>query len=166
MTKEEQELLDQIHHAFAGVILEDGTSLNMTEYYDSGGSRPEYAERAKDDERDDWTAIPDETLEQFIVAFSFTDLKGFRFYIPAYMTWTVRNFRKSGSIIADYTTYAIDPDHYLFEVVPFFKWFTQEQIAAMIEFLEFASRNEDVLDGEVARQNLTKIKEAQQAVVD
>ena len=71
----------------------------MTEYNDSGGYMTGFMEKAKHDERDDWASIPDETLEQFTVTFSFTDLKGFRFYIPAYMDWTVRNHRISHSIV-------------------------------------------------------------------
>lgn len=157
MTPEEKELLDQIHHAFAGVKLDDGTSLNMTEYNDSGGCMPEFLERARCDERDDWTKIPDTTIEQFTVTFSFTDLKGFRFYIPAYMSWTVRNYGSSDSIVADFTVYAIDPKHYLFENTSFCSWFTVEQIAVMKRFLEFAARSE-TLDEVVAKTNLTKIQ--------
>jgi hypothetical protein len=161
MTAEEQQLITLIHHAFAGVMLDDGESLNMTEYNDSGGCMPEFRDKAKDDERDDWTAIPDDTLEQFTVTFSFTDLKGFRFYIPAYMIWTVKNHRTSDSIIADQTIYAIDPFHYLFESTPFWQWFTGEQIDAMVTFLEYAVRNDGTLDSKVARENLAKIRKAQ-----
>ncbi len=74
MTPEEQKLIALIHRAFAGVTLDDGESLNMTEYNDSGGCKPEFKERAKADERDDWTAIADETLERFTVTFCFTAL--------------------------------------------------------------------------------------------
>ena len=161
MTAEEEELVDLVHHAFADVRLDDGVSLNMTEYNDSGGCMPEFREKARDDERDDWTVIPDETLEQFTVTFSFTDLKGFRFYIPAYMIWTVRNHRTSDSIIADQTIYSIDPSHYLFETIPLWQWFTGEQIDAMTQFLEYAARNDDTLDGKVAKENLAKIRKAQ-----
>lgn len=158
MTAQEQDLLDQIHRAFAGVQLDDGTSLNMTEFNDSGGCRLEFREKAKGDERYDWTAIPDETLEQFTVTFSFTDLKGFRFYIPAYMAWTVRNHRTSDSIISDHTVYAIDPSRHFFQGIPFRAWFTLEQISAMSKFLEYAAQNDNTLDAEVARANHAKIK--------
>jgi len=161
MTDEEQKLIELIHRAFDGVRLDDGESLNMTEYNDSGGCQPEFKEKAKHDERDNWTAISDETLEQFTVTFSFTDLKGFRFYIPAYMIWAIRHHRTSDSIIADHTVYAIDPTHYLFETIPFWQWFTRDQVAAMTQFLEYAVRNDNSLDGKVARENLAKIKEAQ-----
>jgi hypothetical protein len=161
MTADEKDLVNQIHHAFAGVRLEDGTSLNMTEYIDSAGCVPEFMEKAKTDERDDWTAIPDKTLEEFTGTFSFTDLKGFRFYIPAYMSWTLKNHHKCDSIIGDWTIYAIDPNHYLFESTPFWQWFTTEQIDTMIKFLEFAIRNPDSLDDTVAKANLRRIKRAQ-----
>jgi hypothetical protein len=161
MTPSEENLVATIRRAFARVTLDDGVSLNMTEYNDASGCMPEFEKKAKYDERDDWAAIPDRTLEQFTVTFSFTDLKGFRFYIPAYIIWTVRHHRESESIIADYTIYAIDPSHYLFETIPFWQWFTAEQIDAMTRFLEYAVENDGSLDGKVARENLAKIKEAQ-----
>ena len=163
MTDEEHGLIALIQRAFASVKLDDGESLNMTEYNDSGGCRPEFKEMAKDDEREDWRSIPDKTLEQFTVTFSFTDLKGFRFYIPAYMIWTIKNHKTSDSIIADFTIYAMRPDHYLFQRIPFWEWFTNDQVAAMIQFLEYAARNDDWLDGKVARENLAKIRKAQQS---
>ncbi len=162
MTAEEQELIDRIRVAFAGVTLEDGISLNMTEYNDSGGCMPEFKEKASDDERIDWQAIPDKTLEQFTVTFSFTDLKGFRFYIPAYMIWTIRNHRTSDSIIGDFTIYALTPSHYLFETIPFLLWFTADQVEAMAAFLEYVVQSDSSLDERVARENLFKIRKAQQ----
>jgi hypothetical protein len=162
MTANEQKLIDQIEGAFSGVKLDDGISLNMTEYYDSGGCMPDFKERAAGDERNDWKAIPGKTLEQFTVTFSFTDLKGFRFYIPAYMIWAVRNHRTSNSIISDFTIYAIDPLHYLFEPIPFLDWFTASQVAAMSAFLEYAVQNDGTLDGRVAKDNLAKIRIVQQ----
>lgn len=161
MDSEEQKLIARIRAAFDNVTLEDGISLNMTEYNDSGGTLPQYKERAISDERYNWWDISDATLEKFTLTFSFTDRKGFRFYIPAYMIWTVRNHRKSDSVIADSTIYAIDPNHYLFRESSFHKWFTKEQIDAMVEFLSYAVRNGDTLHGEVAMENIGKIKAAQ-----
>ena len=143
LTDEEQALIYEIEAAFDGVRLEDGVSLNMTEYYDSGGSAPKYAELAKSDEREDWRRISDETLEKFTVTFSFTDLKGFRFYIPAYMRWCVRNYRTSSCIIGDHTIYALKPTHYTFAKTSFQEWFTERQFAAILHFLKFAAENGD-----------------------
>ncbi len=151
-------LIALIEDGFSGVSLEDGISLNMTEYHDSGGCAPEYAKRAEGDERGDWRSIANETIENFTVTFSFTDLKGFRFYIPAYMIWTLRNHGISDSIVADNTIYAIDPEHYLFRDNGFESWFTEKQINAMLQFLEYCIEESDSLDGEVARKNLDKIR--------
>jgi hypothetical protein len=169
MTREE-DLIEEIRQAFAGVRLEDGDSLNMTEYYDYNGYLPEYKERAAFDERDDWQAIPDKTLEQFGSTFSFTDLKGYRFYLPAYMTSIVREYQR---VIQDLgpsyrkcetftpfnaltTISAIDPENYQFKTIPFLVWFTSEQVSAMVHFLEY-------IDDDHANEKLAKIKQAKKA---
>lgn len=154
LTDEEQALVLEIEAAFAGVRLEDGISLNMTEYHDSGGSAPEYATLAKSDEREDWRRIPDATLETFTVTFSFTDLKGFRFYIPAYMRWAVRNHRTSSCIIGDFMIYALTPTHYIFAKTSFKEWFTERQFAAILRFLRFAAGNGGTLDARIAERRL------------
>jgi len=157
---EEKDLIEQIKSAFADVKLDDGVSLNVTEYYDSGGTVEAFREKAKFDERLNWAAIPDETLEQFTVTFSFTDLKGYRFYIPAYMIYNVRNRETSNSIITEFTIYALDIDRYQFRDSPFVDFFTTSQLEAICSFLEWESRNEGGF-GE-ATANLRKIREAQQ----
>lgn len=158
MTEDESALVEAIESAFADVRLGEGISLNMTEYYDSGGSMPEYEERAQGDEREDWRRIPDGTLEQFTVTFSFTDLEGFRFYIPAYMRWTVRNHRTSDSIIGDNTIYALTPHHFLFEKTSFRDWFTERQFAVILRFLEFAVENYNTLDARLAERYLRRFR--------
>ena len=154
MTDEEQALVHEIEAAFEGVQLEDGISLNMTEFYDSGGCAPEYAEKAKSDEREDWRQIPDETLELFTVTFSFTDLKGFRFYLPAYMRWTARNHRTSNAIIGSHTIYALSPRHDIFKTTSFAEWFTEQQRAVILRFLRFAAENSDTMDARIASRRL------------
>jgi hypothetical protein len=157
-TASEDELIEIIEIAFANVCLDDGTSLNMAIFKDSGGSALHYAELAKSDERIDWHRVITPALASFQGTFNFTDLKGFRFYVPAYMIWTIRNHRTSSSIVKDFTIYAINPDHYLFRDVPLVKWFTPLQVAAMVAFLEYCVANDDSLDGHVARENLSKIQ--------
>lgn len=156
-TTAEDDLIAQIAAAFDKVQLDDGVSLNMAEFNDSGGSAAHFAEQAKSDERVDWHRVITPALEAFTVTFCFTDLKGFRFYIPAYMIWTIRNHRISNSIITDNTIYAIDPDRYLFREIAFTKWFSPRQVAAMIAFLEYCVVNNDSVDGEIAAENLRKI---------
>lgn len=156
---QEEKLIERIQSAFSNVKLEDGVSLNMTKYNDSGGSSQEYLTEAIVDERNDWQAISDETLEQFNVTFSFTDVKGFRFYLPAYMIWTIKNHAISDNIIADFTIYALKPDHHVFKQakVDFYDWFTAEQLDSIIAFLKFCTKNYETLDSLVARENLEEI---------
>ena len=158
MSSREDDLIAEIESAFADVRLEDGISLNMTEYNDSGGSNPRYLERAKHDERDDWRRIADETLENFRVTFSFTDLKGYRFYLPAYMIWTLRHHRTSDSPIANSTIYALDPDSYQFDEIPFTSWFTATQLSVIGKFLAYCRDDDETLNSPVATTNLAKLK--------
>lgn len=151
-------LINQITSAFKDVTLEDGISLNMTEYYDCYETNPEFMKRARDDERENWQAISDATLEEFVVTFSFTDLKGFRFYIPAYMIWTVRNHVTSDNIIGDFTIYALDTGHFLFEDNPMNTWFTAQQLEAITTFLGYCIDTPDTNDSDVAIRLLDKIR--------
>ena len=93
------------------------------------------------------------------MTFSFTDLKGYRFYIPAYMIWTLRHHRTSDSIICDNTIYALDADRYQFREVPFTSWFTAPQLSAIVKFLAYCRDHDDTLDGTVATANLAKLED-------
>jgi hypothetical protein len=131
------ELIRTIREAFRDVKLEDGVSLNMTEYNDSGGSVERFKQLAVNDERDDWQRIDDKTLEEFTVTFSFTDWKGFRFYLPAYMIWMIVH-PESTSIIGEHTVYALDPDRMVWlheRTVD--KILSKQQIEAVVQFLRY-----------------------------
>lgn len=160
----EDQLIKNIWYAFETVTLEDGISLNMAEYYDSAVNK-EYLEKAEFDERVSWQAIADKTLEQFIRPFTFTDPKGYRFYLPAYMIWTIRRHTGSTSILSDSTIYALRPDHLVFEQgnVDFYEWFTAEQLDCIIAFLKYCTENDRTLDSRVAKENLQKIIEGKEA---
>jgi hypothetical protein len=153
------ELIHVIQEAFQGVKLEDGVSLNMTEYNDSSGMVEEYLRLSLDDERDDWQKIDDKTLEQFQVTFSFTDWKGFRFYLPAYMIWTIRN-PESDSILGDNTIYALDPTSAskLYKK-PFAEILNKQQMEAVVKFLEYCVENPVHSDDKFAATNLKRMKE-------
>lgn len=158
MDTEQTGLIERIRHAFAGVELGSGISLNMTEYHDSYGCETDFLTLAKHDERHNWQAIPDQTLEQFTVTFCFTDIEGFRFYLPAYMVWTIKNHKVSDSIIADHTIYSIDTNLYQFQDHALTSAFTDQQLSCIVEFLSFCVRNNDTVDGDVAELNLQKLQ--------
>lgn len=157
------DLINEINLAFSDVVLGNGISLNMTEYYDSGGSMDKFKISSICDERNDWKKITDSTLEKFTVTFSFTDWAGFRFYIPAYMVYAIKNHLTSNSNILFHTVYSLRPDLYIFNDMGFLNVFNPRQINCIKLFLVFCVDNSDSLDGDIAVKNLEAIKYAQQA---
>ena len=151
------ELIRTIREAFRDVKLEDGVSLNMTEYNDSGGSAKHFKQLAVNDERDDWQKIDDRTLEQFTVTFSFTDWKGLRFYLPAYMIWVIKH-PESHCSIGEYTIYALDPDGMVWlheRTVD--KILNKQQLEAVVQFLQYCVEDLGYCDVDAAA-NLGKMK--------
>jgi hypothetical protein len=152
------ELIQAIREAFRGVKLEDGVSLNMTEYNDSGGSEKIFKQLAVDDERDDWRAIDEKTLEKFTVTFSFTDWKGFRFYLPAYMIYAITH-PESTSIIGDHTVYSLNPGSILKlygRAVD--QILNRQQLEACVQFLQFCGGDSDDGIDRTAFTNLNRMK--------
>ncbi|WP_404304939.1 DUF6714 family protein [Neorhodopirellula lusitana] len=112
-TPEELAEIDQlirlIRQAFDGNQLGDGTTIheaNLEGCYLNEEVRLEA--RAKDIETD-WSDVPDWKIERFSSVLSFFDITGWVFYIPAYMTWTLRNWRTTDLIIADFVVWSLDP---------------------------------------------------------
>jgi hypothetical protein len=102
-------LIRQIQDAFAGTQLEDGTTIHEADLEGCYLKEEERLEgRAKDTEAD-WSEVPDWKIERFPSALSFFDVKGWRFYIPAYMIWTLKNWRTTTLITADYVVWSVDP---------------------------------------------------------
>ena len=88
-----------------------------------------------------------------------TDLLGYRFYLPAYMRWTIKNHRQSDNIIADFTIYALDPNNRPFTETRIVDWLTKNQIDANLAFLFFCTLNDDSLDAQAAMKNTLAIRE-------
>ncbi len=81
-----------IRRAFDGVTLEDGIGLIQGDYEDCGVSDEVSAALAEHDERQDWTKLTPEALSFCQTALSFTDAKGFRFLLPAFMCADLNNY--------------------------------------------------------------------------
>ena len=151
-----EELSARIFDAFSGVRLDGGITLIAAEYADDSLIEPDDLI----EEKNDWTKLINDRLCDFTVTFSFTDYRGYRFYIAPYMIWILRNFRTSDSIITDFTIYAIKPDHNIFLDHPFAEVFTLEQVKCMRDFLLFACENEERFDAGVAQTNLDRLLQA------
>ena len=150
-------LISEIERTYSDVKLEDGISLNMTEYLDTYQYDKKFLELAKSDERDDWTKIPDYILEKHSATFSFTDWKGFRFYLPAYMRWCLNN-PKSSNLIGDTTIYSLDIDtiEKLYQK-KMMEILNLPQIEIVVKFLEWCCfENNEYCDSSIADNNLMK----------
>jgi hypothetical protein len=99
-------LIAEIEAAFNGVSREEGVTLHETYVIDSGGNERWRAKARRKDTEMRWLDVPDEEIEKASAALCFLDAKGFRYYIPAYMVWTLRNYRTTSSLSADNTIYA------------------------------------------------------------
>jgi hypothetical protein len=85
-------LLAEIEEAFDGVSREDGMTLHESIAIDDYKSEEEQrAARLLDTEKR-WQDIPDDEIEGRESALSFFDAKGFRYYIPAFMTYALKHW--------------------------------------------------------------------------
>lgn len=154
-----KKIIDHIQAAFCNVRLEGGVSLHEAEVIDAYGTDAERsAARKKDNVDAPWQDVPPNDIENHGSILSFVDSKGFRYYLPAFMTWTLRNFRRSNCMSIDSTIYALD----LSTDTGIRKWqlerfslLNQAQAKAIYEFLtHMAYDAEDHCDGRVARDAL------------
>lgn len=86
VSHEEEFLLEQIDSAFDGVILEDGIGLMTTELIDMHAPRETCDAISPYEERTDWRRITPSMIQACWCALGFTDPKGYRFLLPAWLT--------------------------------------------------------------------------------
>ncbi len=90
-------VLAQLAAAFDGVRLEDGVSLHEADAIDDYASDEERAKARALDTAVDWREVPAFDLERMHWVWSFLDAKGFRFYLPAALTWWIGELPDSKS---------------------------------------------------------------------
>jgi hypothetical protein len=124
-----------IRDAFRGVELGSGLTIHEADLeghdYDGAGE----AARAKDPERN-WMEIPDWKLERIHVLSYAFDVEGWRFHLPAYLIWTLKNWRTSTSITSDFVVWGLrlrDNSEYDLER---FHSLSIEQSKAVLAFLD------------------------------
>lgn len=133
-------LLADIRRAFADVSRGEGVSLHEADVIDDYGSAEERAEARKLDRDEFWWDVPDTNISRFYSALSFLDPAGLHYYIPAYMSWTLRHYETSESATLDSAVYALT----LSNDPTLIDWqrerlsvFTAEQGAVISRFLKF-----------------------------
>ncbi len=137
-------LIKQIVSAFDRVTRDDGISLHEAVVIDSYGSDEQRAIARQKDNELRWQDVPDRSIEHSYSALCFLDPKGWRYYIPAYMIWSLKNYMTSGSNSIDSTVYTFkfsgDPEDYYLSR---FKILNQEQSIAVCQFLRFMTTHHE-----------------------
>jgi hypothetical protein len=104
-------VIETIRAAFSGVKRDEGISLREANVIDNYGTDEERAIARAGDTDTAWHEVPDTLLERACSALAFMDQKGLRYYLPAFMVWTLRNYATSNSFTVDSTIYALDVSH-------------------------------------------------------
>lgn len=149
-------LLQKIERVFRNVSREGGVTLHEAEVIDNCGSDKERRQARSKDTDARWQDLPDKLIERHYSILSFLDTKGFRYYLPAYMRWSLKHFQVSDSATSDFTIYALAPHgkgKFSNTDCERFATFTPEQCVVICQFLRFMATLSDGKADEAAAQN-------------
>ena len=136
-----QRVIEEITRAFDGVSREDGVTLHEAIALDDYATDDEQAAARALDTETRWQDVPNLDIENGCFALAFFDAKGFRYYIPAYMIWTLRYYDTSSSASSDFTLYALSPDSEY--NLSRFQLLTPLESAAVCAFLHYMAANDE-----------------------
>lgn len=152
-TSEAEAIIEAIRIAFFGVP-RGGISIHEAEVIDSYGSAEEREEARRLDTETSWDRVPDLDIENCTTALCHLDPDGWRYYIPAYMIWSLRHFRVNDSNVSDFTIYTFDPsasDRGVREYnLARYRLLDDAQSRAVCRFLRYLAANDDHADSRVA----------------
>lgn len=153
-------VIAMIARAFQQVQREDGVSLHEADVLDSYGTDSQRAAARRKDVDTSWCDVPAADIEHYHAVFSFLDPKGFRYYIPAYMTWSLRNYQSSRSMTVDSTIYALalhDQAELRDYQLERYSLLTNEEGGAVLAFLRYMAHETDGrVDDRAARDAIRK----------
>ena len=149
-----EQIVSEIEQAFGSVTRGGGVTLYETDVLDSCGSEKERIKARKKNTEKRWQDVPDQDIEDHQSALCFLDPEGFRYYLPAYMRWSLRHFKSSDSLSSDSTIYALGPSGNK-GVTDWnrARWgvFTQRQCQVILSYLRFMiEQGEDHADSVMA----------------
>lgn len=129
-------LIKKITAAFDGVSREDGISLHAARALDDWHSLEEAKKIGQKMDRDTkWQEVPAEWIMKFHDIFSFLDPKGFRYYVPAYMVWSLKEPKASISNSLNFLMYALENRDGYYQ--SHFELLNQEQLEVISDFIDF-----------------------------
>ena len=133
------EIVAEINTAFAKVR-RGSTTLHEAEVIDNCGSDKERRTARRQDTELCWQDVPAAVIQAHPLVFSFLCSESFRYYIAAYMVWSLRHYRERDLASLDFTIYALapntnkPPDRWKLER---FSLFSPPQARAVQRFLRF-----------------------------
>jgi hypothetical protein len=129
------DVIAEIAAAFRDVALDEGIGILESEAIDSYLSDEKRRVARENDYREKWDDIPERVIAQYYSALCFMDARGLRFNLPAYMTFALRNYDKSGSasINATITALCREPE----ELQREWSIFSLRQRKAIAHFLRY-----------------------------
>lgn len=165
------DLIAEINAAFDGVCREDGITLHEALAIDDRKSFEEMKAARQFDTDQQWQTVRDEDLLACESALSFLDAKGFRYYLPAFMLQSLKDWQPDSSGILDSCVYHLlhEPQKSLRKSEPAqiaAKYsFTVAQIEAIARFLRFIV-GEDTEFSTVRRPILQAVEKWEEFVKD
>jgi len=99
--------IEAIQLAFADVP-RGAVSLHEAQLMDDYASPKERAAARRLDTQSNWNRVSDSAIEQCTSALCHLDPEGWRHYVPAYMIWSLRNFRETESLVSDSMIYTFN----------------------------------------------------------
>lgn len=139
-------VIQQIEKAFEGTIREDGVTLHEAAENDYwGGSFHPYPEVRSLDTDTRWQDVPDAWLDRYYSGFHYLDMKGWRYYIPAYMRYWLKCYKISDSnALGMVYTFTLSKDERHRErQLSYFQSLTENQSKAVCQFLRFVATFDD-----------------------
>jgi hypothetical protein len=122
-------------------------TIHEAEVIDNYGSAAERTAASKLDAEERWERVPDEDIEACTTALCHLDPEGWRYYLPAYMIWSLKHFRVSDSIVSDFTIYTFGPSSSDSPLDDYnmarFRLLNQAQSRAVCRFLRSMAINDD-----------------------
>jgi hypothetical protein len=142
-----QDVIQLIERAFDGVARGDGITLHEAVVIDDHASDEERTRARSQDTESRWQDVPDNVIEREYTIFSFLDDAGFRYDLPAYMIWALRNVERTQSVSLDSTVYALEPSSYFPQRSGLFN---HAQARAILHFLEWIVQTDAFRDDRAA----------------
>ena len=91
-----QEVAERIRSAFSGVTLGSGVGLRQAQGIDGYEEETAVAAYRQSDEKENWSRIPPDALNECHSSLSFFDAEGMRFHLPAYLLADLNGSYKHG----------------------------------------------------------------------